>query len=521
LIQTNNNGDLIQLLRKWLGIVLYVSIVGELVFFPSWANLCGCGMALMVWLLFRQFFLKRDVILQHPFAFLMFLSMFLYRYLPLIATLLEGKPITYGFEVPYETFFYETLLFMVSSMAFAAAISKKRKRNNLIQRTLCRLRFFKTDARTLWLLGLVGLVVYIQQLSVAGEVEYGDVGNKFLAGLTYLQYAPVIMLFPTLCGIAYNKGRNTFVWFYVGVIFVTSFATNSRQAMINPIITIILLFFFYLLRQKISIYRMLSPVKIVIAGVVVVFGLSFVSDISLAMLANRNIRSDVSRSELLVKTVETMQDKQTMQLLQEVTLEKSSHKISYRKGWDETYLNNFMLNRYGNMRISDETLYYADKIGWENNKIQDIFFQKAITIYPLPVLNLLGYKVNKSELEYSPGDMLYMTAGGVNALLGGYRVTSHIGDGLATFGLLYFIIQFVLFFLIFKLLDCFVMYGRRGITYSTLGLINVFGFLGMFRNAGGCGIDLCYLLRGFWQQCFTFWLVLFIIRLITFNEKKV
>lgn len=36
--------------------------------------------------------------------------------------------------------------------------------------------------------------------------------------------------------------------------------------------------------------------------------------------------------------------------------------ISYSEGWDETYVDNFLLNRYCNMRITDETLYYAMKL---------------------------------------------------------------------------------------------------------------------------------------------------------------
>jgi hypothetical protein len=208
-----------------------------------------------------------------------------------------------------------------------------------------------------------------------------------------------------------------------------------------------------------------------------------------------------------------------MQKLRTVTLEEKSQILSYKEGWDENYLDNFMMNRYANMRISDETIHYADKIGWSNNKMKHSFWIRTIATLPLPMLNFIGLNINKTELEYSPGDMLYSIATGISGSLGGYRVTSHIGDGLAAFGLWYFLIQFVLFFFIFKLLDSFVLYGTRGIIYSTLGLINIFGFLGMFRNAGGCALDLGYLLRGFWEQCFTFWFVVFIIRLITFKIK--
>lgn len=57
--------------------------------------------------------------------------MFFYRFLPLPATLLENKPITYGLQIPYMTFLFETLLFIVSSFAFRFSFSLNRKNNKL------------------------------------------------------------------------------------------------------------------------------------------------------------------------------------------------------------------------------------------------------------------------------------------------------------------------------------------------------------------------------------------------------
>ncbi|MFN3590271.1 MAG: hypothetical protein ACK4UP_12880 [Spirosomataceae bacterium] len=108
--------------------------------------------------------------------------------------------------------------------------------------------------------------------------------------------------------------------------------------------------------------------------------------------------------------------------------------------------------------------------------------------------------------------MLYTIGGGGNAL-GGFRVTSLISDGLATFGYGCLPILFVLFFLMFILLDSFVINKGGYIMYSTLALITVFGFIGMLRHSSGILILVGYIIRGFWQQCFTFWLVVAIIRL--------
>ncbi|MCL7988650.1 hypothetical protein M8998_11945 [Sphingobacterium sp. lm-10] len=512
-MNTSAEGNIISLLRKWLDIIIYVSIGCEMIFFPSWANLAGCGMTLLVWLIFKIFFLKQYLIVLHPFSFFAFLSLFLARYIPLPATLLEGKPITYGFEAPYQTFFWETIMFVVAALAFYFATRKNISKNNFLQNFLYKQGFFKTDTITLWILGAIGLAVRIQQLSVANEVEFGDVNNKFLAGLVYLQYAPLIMLFPKLANISANERRNVFVWLYVGLLFVTSFATNSRQAMIYPIFTIALLAFLHTLRERISVFKLISPARLVVLSVTIIFGLNLISDVSLAMLVNRSGRSDISRSELFDKTWETLQDDEVMERLRMISAEESDNITAYNLGWDETYLSNFMLNRYGNLRVSDQTLYYADKVGYGNEKMRDSFIDKVTAIFPLPFLSFLGIHLDKDELLYSPGDMLFTTAGNLNAL-GGFRVTSLVADGLATFGYWAFPLQFILLFLSFKLMDCFVFYRKKRLVYSTLGLINVFGFLGMFRNSIGVIVLVTYLLRGFWQECFIFWLVVFIVKLL-------
>jgi len=291
--------------------------------------------------------------------------------------------------------------------------------------------------------------------------------------------------------------------------------------MLYPIFTIVLLFLIYLLKENISIFKYTSPFRIILYSFLIIFGLNFLSDISLAMLVNRNIRGEISRSELFDKTVETLQNDDLMNVMRNTSVEGRNELTAYNYGWDESYLNNFMLNRYGNMRVVDRTIYYGNVIGHGNEKMQESFFNKMIAVYPLPLLSILGIEVNKDDLTYSPGDMLYYAVTGSSIALGGFRVTSLIGDGLATFGFWCFPIMYVLFFCAFKLMDSFIYYTKNTVIFSTLGLINVFGFLGMFRNSIGFNTPTSYILRGFWQQCFMFWIIVFLVQKLTplFRKK--
>ena len=501
--------------KKGLAIMLILAIIAEILFFPTLPNLYGCFMAVISFWIF-SYFLKEKYIRIYPFAFLMYLSMFMYRYLPLIATVAEGKPVTFGFERPYQTFAYEIILFLVSSLAFYLACRKPMRniKNNFIQKSLVQLKFFEITPAILWGMGLIGLLIRLYNFA-AGNVEYGDVAGKFLAGLNYLMYAPLCLVFPSLLHMKYSNRK--ILWMYGIFVFILNIASNSRRQIIIPIGIIIILFFLYVVLRNLKITDYISPMKLVLLGLFVVFGLNLLSNISLAMLHTRKIRADVNKTELFQKTIETFRDDALMNRLRASKDADTEDYMTYREGWTEYYIDNFMLARYANMRITDQTLYYAEKRGYANRHMQ-LFFEKGIlATFPTPILRLFGIKLDKNTLEMSSGDMLYGKG------FGGYRVTSHVGDGLATFGYWYFLIQFVAFFLVFKLLNSFVFYAKGAVRYAPFALISVFTFLGMFRNAGGVSQDISYIIRGFAQGVFTYLVIFYLVRFLLkmINSKYV
>lgn len=491
-------------IKKGLALLLILAVVCEMLFFPTLPNFYGCVMAIISYWVF-SFFLKEKYIRIFPFAFCMYISMFMYRYLPLIATIAEGKPITYGFERPFETFLYEIVLFLVSSLAFYLACQKSlgNPKNNIIQKTLFQLKFFEITPAILWGMGIIGLLVRIHNFS--SEVEYGDVGGKFLLGLNYLMFAPLILIFPSLLHLKYNNKKS--VWTYGICIFIINIASNSRQSIITPIGVMAILFLLYLVINNLKITDYLSRSKIAFLGLFLFLVLNLLSNISLAMLHTRKIRADVSKMELFQKTIATVQDEELMKRLKaDKDKAEGNQFISYQQGWTEQYVDNFLLGRYANMRITDETLYYAEKKGYANMQMQEGFKQNMWALLPTPVLRFFGILLDKNKLEFSRGDLLYGSG------FGGFRVTSHVGDGLATFGFWYFPIQFIAFFIVFKLLNSFIYYSRKGVKYAPFALMCVFEFLGMFRNANGISADFGYILRGFLQGVVTYLIIFHLVR---------
>lgn len=483
-------------------LALFLAIVFEMMLFPTFYNALGCGMTAICWWLFVRVGLDSKLILRHTFAWLMFLSMSLYRILPLFATLVEGKPITYGFQMPVETFVGETFLYLISVGAFWLAV-KRRRFNMKSHFLLNKLDFYDPlPDISIWTLGFIG--VFSQVYTYFHYVEIGDITGKFLSALIFFQYAPIVLFFPILykkhCDIVFRN--NLYLWIYMVVIVVLSFASNSRQAVMEPFGTFALL----LLLTYLWDYRKATATfsKYVLVLVLSMFVLvPFFSDISMAILAVRESRENRSAVEQIQETINVLQNEALMNKLykQKDVLTRQDNMGHYDAGWSEIYVDNFALNRYCNIRITDATLYYKQRIGDANPKMQQNYWRSIKMLLPMPVLKRLGMNVDKTRL-YSQGDYLYYLATGNSSALGSMRVTSHLADGLATFGLAYFPIQFVLFWLCFLVLDSFCVQTPSGIRYSIFGLFCIFSYLAMFRNANGCIGELSYLLRSLPQFLF-------------------
>jgi hypothetical protein len=508
-----NTYDVVKFARLFLRLILFFSILGEIIFFPSLANCCGCMMNVVVWFIFDTFFLRKEIIIEHLFPFLSYSFMFMNIFMPLPATLIEWKPITYGLQIPFKTFFFETFLFIIASLAFYIVINSRHTKFAFLHNKLVRYGFFDLDETVIWGMGIVGLSSQIYYILVLnGESQYGDVMNKFIHGLFFLRCAPIILLFPNLIGLYNLRTKMKSVIIYLLLCSAISLFANSRSVLLTPIMISFMLLIINCIKKQVNILKYFSLVKLIFYCILVVFFIHFVSNISLAMLHVRVMKQSVSRYELFVKTLETLTNEEEMTKLRLLNEEKTAKLSPYVYGWTEEYCENFLLNRFANLRIADETLYYADKIGYSNKKMRSFLIDKTIAILPNPILVFLYIDLDKKQMEYSPGDMLYLLGSGIESF-GGHRVTRLVGDGLATFGYWFFPIIFFIFILIFKLLNTLELCSCDRIVYSGFGLMYIITIFATFFDRG-CA-DMCgFLLRGFWQPLILFFVVMFFLKFL-------
>lgn len=492
-------------IKRYGNIIVFICIIIELLIWPSINNFFGCLMTAISWFVFSNIGLNERAIREHTFAWLVFVSMSLYRILPLIATMLEGHSIGYNFVVPLITYCGETLLYLISAMAFYLAINTKNSLL-LLKKILFQCGFYeRVSNKTLWILGVCGLIgkIYV----TINHIEYGNVIGKTIVGFTFFQYAPILICFPKLIGdinsdkiFVFNKKSII----YLILLVILSFATNSREAMLEPIGTFVLLLFLSYLNSSISLRRSLNKGYIIVGVLVSLFIIPILNDISLAMIYNRQFRTNTNRAEIFIRTIETLQDKEKIAELRFLK-EKNDHKAAKNESsrtWSETYVSNFALNRYCNLKVADNTLYHAQKVGFANKQMFDDFWLEIVALLPTPILKFINVNYDKNN-RYSRGDKLKALSTNRHPFAS-FLVTSHLADGLLTFGYWYFPIEFFLFYIRFLFLDTFILNNKGKIYYSVFALISIFTFFAMFRHGPGGGDSLSYILREYWQDVILF-----------------
>lgn len=504
-------------LYGWVSVI--VCVIAEMFLFPSLENAYGCIMTIVSWALFSNFGLKIELIRKHVFSWLVFLSMSLYRILPLFATIFEGKPVSYLFERPFDTFIGETLLYIVSCLAFRIALSYSES-HNMMRPFFKRIGFYKSlDETTIWTIGIIGLIIRLYLFTVS--FGFGEAG-KALMFFSFFIYSPIVLLFPILymdrTSTIFEYKRSVII--YILFITMLSFAANSRHQMIEPLGSCLLLFMlanvksYFVYGKMMVLKRKYYLVSLSLIFIII----PLLSDISLVMLANRSMKmvTNNSASEILIKTVSDLMDREKIAGYR-MAMEKTSAGVKdYYEGWDENYVDNFALNRYCNMRITDQTLYHAQNIGYGNQQMKEDLSNKILALIPTPLLPFFGAKLDKSDLFFSRGDTLYSLSSNTNGM-GGFRVTSHLADALATFGYWGYLYLFLAFLLEFLLVEHFVNFDKNNVIYSMLAITTIFSMIALFRNANGIVGEIGYILRIFWQNVFVY---IITIKAVLFLKSK-
>ena len=293
--------------------------------------------------------------------------------------------------------------------------------------------------KQLWILGFVGLCFRLFMMSQQGKGDIQLAGAGTLNMFSLLLYCPICILFNPLLG-KDNCSKKTqyIVYCYIAFLVILLIATNSRSQMLSPLVVFACC---YLLKHiyihKKTLWLSYKKMFLFIVSIFILSGPA--SDMAIAMVAVRGERSSMSFSELLERSIEVYQDKEQLRFYRQWLSDEDKSTVGAE--WQESYVSSPFLNRLCNYRVADATIYHAQRVGYGNKEMLELFGNQLMTMFPGPIVDFFFSDIDKSKLNFSSMDKLYLLSmkGGV----GGYKVGGDIGLGLVTFGYFYFPLCFL------------------------------------------------------------------------------
>lgn len=503
-------------IKKATTTILIFFIILECIIFPSLENIFGCVAELYGWLLISRTIFKEKYIYRY---FIPFITLFCYAYsffvLPIGVTLIEGKPITFRFAVPYITFF--NLILNATTIVLAFHTCKCIYKEGWLTSLWKKMGYFRTPTDLqIWAFGFLGLAALFWSASMQGSEEMnteklGIIG-QFLMVLRNFAFIPIVLLFPQHYGkVRSNSFNKVSLILYLVLLSIIAIATTKRAILFNMVTVWAVMTFFISILEK----KKLFSNKIL---VYLIFGFYLITgplaDMAIAMSINRMKIYSSNSSTTFSDIMKIYSDKEELHKMYKIgTFSNTDNNGDNYSQWSEYYIDNIFFDRFCNLRTQDITLDYATKLGYGSKRMQDYAEHFFLFLIPSPILNTMGYSDNKFEYNYTPADLLSTDALGLNQQYNGFRVCGDSGAGLAWLGYPYYIIAFFIYIALFYFLTSLVSI-KREIIIPIPVIMSMMIYMNYFNNSTGIFKTIHLLLRDGWQSIIIYCVIMWILRKI-------
>lgn len=455
-----------------LQLLAVLCMLAQVAIDPSTDNLVCSALVLASSTLMLQYLWRSEAMTTHPLSSLALLGFTASSQLvAFISQTAELAPFIQYLRAPQLTF---TVLAVAHVTAVAAHFAYRHfeplggSATFLAEKVLAPLNIHRVPTpEAIWMLGMVG---FAGMLLGAGGGVSGDVGGKFLHGLSFLAWLPFMLpLFRDLQGDGYVqlKKHLPFLVLWALMIAALALAKNHRATMLVGPIQLALVFLVYKCRGHQPVSRSLLK-RLPVAMVLMALLMPHISDLLLSMQLARDKRGTISKYEQMVETFEVFQDKNRLAISRELAVDTLSTNL-----YDETYLSNTALTRFTETKFHDNMLYFGQQLT-EVDK-QDLVQQqldRAVALLPQNVLDMLDIKLDKlGAMSYSNGD--YYIHRAIGAPLGSLVTGSMWADLYVLAGLWMPFAAAIMFWLVFIALDCLSRFGP-GQFISPMALCTVY-----------------------------------------------
>lgn len=478
----------------------------QIAIFPSIANIVGCLSAVFSFYVYELFVLRVSVITQRPFSFIAISCLFLFMYLPPLATLIDGHPMIHNMQNPIKTFILQTLYYTITVAAFYVA-GLWSKKSRIVSKAFYQIGFFSAVGdKMIWMLALAGLLpkVYLMMNQYGAETAKGAGTADMFSILSYL---PICLLYKDLYG-GKGKSNKWLIYIYIVILTVINIGTNSRSMVMALFLTWGLIHLIYWVKTHRSVNKKTSSKVLLVVGVSLLLAAGPLARLATAMVLVRAERGGVNAMELLSSSLKMYGDDKryeaALQLFE--AAERGNDLRGVDLEWSEAYVDNVFFQRLCNYRVIDNSIYYADQLGYGNESMVEEFETQLLIMFPQPIVNALFGYIDKSKHEFSPMDHLLSLT--IYKTRGSYTVGGDVGLGLAVMGYLFFPVIFLLYILLFYLYDQLVLFRDKKTYIPTMGMIMIYSQIFLTLSvANGMLTTLSILLWVYWFRNIMFGII--------------
>ena len=508
------------LVTKWiLGSLLLFSLL-EALFFPSYENIYGCLSFITGWFLLYYFVLRvrgkeRNKCLL-PYLALFFLGVSFF-WMPLIATLLEGKPLTFRFQNPYLTFNNQLLNLIMFIVAYRLCL-KFYKPNNFLIKLSKKMGYFTPPSdMKIWIMGGIGFLSFTYNLIIQGTDDamaenLGFFGHLMQITRLFISF-PFILLFKNVYGqkeSEHDYNLKILLSIYFCFVVLLGIATGKRTPILGPVVSIVACYMLPFFTQG---KKLLSTRNAIYIFVCVYALTGPIADLSLAMAVGRDDSSKSSANWTFDNILKIYQDKEKLHNIYQTIIIGTDNNGQNSDGWSEYYVDNVIFDRFCNIRVCDATIYYANKLGHDNPRMHEYAKRSLLFLLPTPVLRFFGYNQSKFGHQYSPGDLISSEALNYKYQYHGYRIAGDSGIGLYLWGYKYYFYAIFIYFAFFYFLSSKVFVNSNGrVILSLWTAVELYTIIWLLNNSSGIIRVFHVLFRDGWQNIIIYCLVFALVR---------
>lgn len=507
--------------KKIITQLVLISAIIEITFFFSIEILWATFILVFGWIIIKDFVLTQKNLKQYPITFFMFFGVALFHYaFPIPLTLLELKPVNYNLQCSNLTFLHHGLIILILVITHFIYRQSSLKFNPF-REILKKTSFYKiVDDKLIWITSILALIFSIYIYLIFGVWENFTKKNFFITlfqPISIFLWMPVIIPFYKVRNIESKLSFKTkiFIILYSIIVIIISIISNWRTMLFSGIILFICMFLVGLLLGKYSIKSKLNSKNISLIIILILLILGPIIDLGIAMIITRQTRYETNSSKFLENTIQVYQNKELLKKVKNQFGENSKSYYSIKR-WNEDYLENYFFNRYSNLKISDNCIYYAQKIGYNNLEMKKILKEELISFIPSFITAYLNLESNlrKEEHQSSITDNLYSLSIKNDSVKGSSIIGSLPGVGLSIFGYWYLIVIIPIFYIIFFMFDSYAFIVNNKVFFSYYFFTIIVLTFNFFNDRHVFNFELRWILRNYFESIIFFLLFTSVSRFI-------